>query len=99
MLNKKYFSKLVLISALIIIVAAAGITVSAAGIPFGRGNGNGWHGSARQGSRPAAVGQLVSNSGTTLIVAERGFGKNAATTTLTVDASAATVVLNFIAMA
>ena len=55
---------------------------------MGRGNASGAPGMMR-GTPPAAVGSVTAVSGTTLTVTGRSFGKNAATTTYTVDASSA----------
>ena len=44
-----------------------------------------------RGMRPAVVGSVSAVNGTNITVASRGFGKNTATTTYSVDASSATI--------
>jgi hypothetical protein len=57
---------------------------------FGNGRG-GFHGGAMRGGNRGVFGSVTAISGTTLTVASKGFGANAAATTYTVDASGATV--------
>jgi len=60
----------------------------------GAASGNHMQGRGQMMGRPAVSGIVESVSGTTLTITSRGFGKNTATTTYSVDASNAVVMKN-----
>jgi hypothetical protein len=91
--TKQYIAAL---STILALSLTAVPTLAQTGVnPYPRQPGNGnWRGMGMSGSHPGVAGIVTAVNGSTLTVQSRGFGRNMATTTYTVDASHATVTKN-----